>query len=65
MNETLQNLQVGDHVRVKIANSYEYGTVTGIEHREVLIQLSSEPYLTGEVSFKNFIEMDYEVIVNR
>lgn len=46
MDETLQNLQVGDNERVKIANSYEYGTVTGIEHREVLIQLSSEPYLT-------------------
>jgi sRNA-binding protein len=63
MNDTLQNLQVGDNVRVKIANSYEYGTITGIENGEVLIQLSEA--LTREVSFEDFIELGYEVVINR
>ncbi|WP_409252006.1 hypothetical protein V1502_18195 [Bacillus sp. SCS-153A] len=63
MNDMLQSLQVGDNVRVKIANSYEYGTVTGIENGEVLIQISEA--LTREVSFEDFIELSYEAVINR
>lgn len=48
---------------VKIANSYEYGTVTGVENGEVLIQLSET--LTRKVSFEDFIELGYEVVINR
>lgn len=63
MNDTLQNLRVCDNVRVKIANSYEYGTVTGIENGGILIHLSEA--LTREVSFEDFIELGYEVVINR
>lgn len=63
MNDKLKNLQVGDDVRVKIANSYEYGTITGIENGEVLIQISEA--LTREVSFEDFIELDYKVVISR
>ncbi|KPH74372.1 hypothetical protein [Oceanobacillus caeni] len=63
MNDTLQNVQVGDNVRVKIANSYEYGIVTDIENGEVMIQLSEA--LSREVSFEDFIELGYKVVINR
>lgn len=63
MNDTLQNVQVGDNVRVKIANSYEYDIVTDIENGEVMIQLSEA--LSREVSFEDFIELGYKVVINR
>lgn len=62
MNETLQDLQVGNNVRVKIENIYEYGTVTGIENRTILIQLASDTFLTKEVTFEDFVELSYEIV---
>lgn len=61
MSEIICQLSVGQEVKVKIANVYEFGTVTGIEENAVLIQLKNEPNLTREVSFDDFLELGYEL----
>ena len=62
MNDGLRQLQIGNTVRVSIANVYEYGTVTTIETNSIFIKLTKEPCFTREITFQEFIDLNFEIV---